>query len=88
MNKLSRSAMFALVGALSAVSASALSQNYPSKPIRFVVGFLPGGTVDLLTRVLGQKMSENWKQQVIVENRAGASGIIASQVVTKAAPDG
>jgi tripartite-type tricarboxylate transporter receptor subunit TctC len=61
---------------------------YPSKPVTIVAAYPPGGTVDLLSRVLAQKLGEDWKQTVIVENRAGASGIIGSQHVQKSAPDG
>lgn len=61
---------------------------YPAKPVTIVAAYPPGGTVDLLSRVLSQKLGEEWKQTVIVENRAGASGIIGSQFVAKAQADG
>jgi tripartite-type tricarboxylate transporter receptor subunit TctC len=61
---------------------------YPAKSVTIVAAYPPGGTVDLLSRVLAQKLGEDWKQTVIVENRAGASGIIGSQHVQKSAPDG
>jgi tripartite-type tricarboxylate transporter receptor subunit TctC len=67
---------------------AAWAQPYPHKPVTIIAAFPPGGTVDLLARVLAQKLGEDWKQPVIVENRAGASGIIGSQFVAKAAPDG
>ena len=54
--------------------AMAQGQAYPVKPVRFVVTFPPGGTVDILARALGQKLGEGWGQSVIVENRVGASG--------------
>ena len=63
-------------------------QAYPSKPIRFVVSFPPGGVSDRLGRLLSQHMQESWGQPVIVENRPGGSGFIASQAVASAAPDG
>jgi tripartite-type tricarboxylate transporter receptor subunit TctC len=61
---------------------------YPTKPIRFLVGFAPGGTTDILARGLAQKMSESMGQSVIVENRAGANTSIATELVARAAPDG
>lgn len=68
--------------------AGAQGQNYPSKPIRFVVSFPPGGVSDRLGRLLSQHMQESWGQPVVVENRPGGSGFIASQAVATAAPDG
>lgn len=62
--------------------------NYPSKPIRVVVGFSAGSGVDVSARVIAQKMSENWGQPVIADNRPGAGGTIAAQVVAGANPDG
>ena len=62
--------------------------GYPAKPIRIVVPFPAGGTADIMARVMGQKMSETWGQQVIVDNRAGAAGNIGAEVAAKAAPDG
>ena len=62
--------------------------GYPSKPIRFLVGFAPGGTTDILARGLAQKMTESMGQSVVVENRAGANTSIATELVARAAPDG
>ena len=67
---------------------SAFAQNYPTKPIRMIVPFPAGGGADLWARVIGQKLSEAWGQNVVVDNRAGASGIIGTELVSKAAPDG
>ncbi|HTE14841.1 MAG TPA: tripartite tricarboxylate transporter substrate binding protein [Burkholderiales bacterium] len=67
---------------------SAWAQDYPSRPVRFIVGFVPGGVADLLARALGQKLTDAWGQQVIVDNRAGGGGVISMQIVAKAAPDG
>ncbi|MGH8619595.1 MAG: Bug family tripartite tricarboxylate transporter substrate binding protein [Burkholderiales bacterium] len=67
---------------------SAAAQEYPAKAIRFVVPYPPGGASDITARVLGQKMNDAWNQQVVVDNRPGANGIIALEYVAKAAPDG
>ncbi len=63
-------------------------QEYPVKPIRIVLGSSPGATPDILARMIGNKMSENWRQPVVIENRVGASGMIAASLVAKSTPDG
>ena len=81
----------AFVSAALAVSLPALAQKqqpYPVKPIRLVIAFSPGGTPDTLARLIGPKISESWKQPVVIENRPGAGGTIASTIVAKAPPDG
>lgn len=69
-------------------SLGAGAQTYPSKPIRVVVPYTAGGPADLLVRGMGQKLSEAWGQQIIVENKPGANEMIAAQDVAKSAPDG
>jgi tripartite-type tricarboxylate transporter receptor subunit TctC len=69
-------------------SAHPFAQGYPARPVRIVVPFPPGGTVDVVARVVSQKLSEQMGQQFIVENRAGANGTLGSEFVAKAAPDG
>ncbi len=69
-------------------AAPAAAQGYPAKPIRLLVGFAPGGGTDIVARVLAQKLSEWWGQQVVVENRAGATGTIAADLVAKSPADG
>ena len=64
------------------------AQSYPSKPIRFLVGFPPGGTNDIVARALAQKLTENMGQSFVVENRGGANTAIATEVAARAAPDG
>src|SRR6266853_128355 len=77
-------------GILSAalLCASAASQDYPSKPVRLLIGFPTGGNVDVVGRIVAQKMSEGFGQQVLPENRAGAGSIIANEHVAKSAADG
>jgi tripartite-type tricarboxylate transporter receptor subunit TctC len=76
------------VALLSLVAATAAAQQYPTKPIRMVVGFAPGGGTDIVSRIIGAKMTESWGQPVLVDNRAGATGTIGADIVAKAAPDG
>jgi tripartite-type tricarboxylate transporter receptor subunit TctC len=70
------------------LSHAALAQNYPTKPIRLIVPWNPGGTTDTIARIMGQKMTETWGQQVVVDTRPGASGIIGTEIVMRAQPDG
>jgi tripartite-type tricarboxylate transporter receptor subunit TctC len=74
--------------AISVMGMQAHAQAYPSQPIKIIVPFTAGGTTDILARTIGQKLSEAWRQPVIVENRPGAGGNIGADVVAKAKPDG
>ena len=67
---------------------AAIAQGYPFKPVRLILPFAAGGSSDYTARIIAQKLTETWRQQVIVDNRAGASGLIGMQIVAKAAPDG
>lgn len=80
---------FALLGVcMFAVSLSGSAQNYPTKQVRWILGFPAGGTSDVLARAIAPKLNVMWKQQIIVDNRPGASGIIANSMVATAPPDG
>ena len=79
----------ALGGLLAApAAASAQGSDWPSRPVRFVVPYPPGGPTDILGRVVAAQLAQDLKQPMVVENRAGASGVIGSEVVARAAPDG
>jgi len=81
------STLAALVLSFAATSL-AYAQSYPAKTVRIIVGLAPGGTTDVFTRTLAQRLTEAWGQTVIVENRPGASGMIGAEAVAKSAPDG
>ena len=68
--------------------AAYAAQPYPEKPIRMIVPWSPGGTSDTIARILGQKMTEQWSQQVVIDTRPGASGIIGTEVAMRTTPDG
>src|SRR5262245_45286083 len=74
--------------ALSAVSRIAWAQVYPSRPVRLIVGFAPGGTTDITARLIGQWLSERLGQQFLIENRTGAGTNIATEAVVHAPADG
>jgi tripartite-type tricarboxylate transporter receptor subunit TctC len=73
---------------LCAFAAAASAQNYPSKPIKYIVPFQPGGTTDILGRIVALKLQEAWGQPVVVENRPGAGGAVGAEATAKAPPDG
>jgi tripartite-type tricarboxylate transporter receptor subunit TctC len=75
-----------LAGALPAWPAAA--QTFPAKPVRIIVAFPPGGGVDIVARTMGPRLTELWRQPVVVENRPGASGVIGTEAAARSAPDG
>jgi tripartite-type tricarboxylate transporter receptor subunit TctC len=81
-------AVISLTGVLVAAQAQAQAQTYPSRPITLVVTAAAGGVTDVVARAFGQKLSEDWGQQVIVENKGGAAHVTGASAVAKAAPDG
>jgi tripartite-type tricarboxylate transporter receptor subunit TctC len=81
-----KAAVFSIAVAI--FSPSTLAQAYPVKPVRLLVGWSPGGGVDVTARVIAQKLSSAWGQQVIVENRPGAGGNVAADLTAKSSPDG
>ena len=66
----------------------AISQSWPNKPVKLIVPFAPGGMADVVSRIMGQQLSDTWGQQVVVENRVGAGGTIGTSAAVKATPDG
>ena len=84
--------MFVVAGALAIAGATAATgfaqQSYPARPIRMIIPYPPGGTSDILARLIGQKVTEAWKQQIIVDNRTGANGNIGLELTARATPDG
>src|SRR5687767_1114919 len=78
----------ALAAAPSVLSNVAIAQSYPTKPVRILVGFAPGGGTDIMARVLGAKVSESMKQQFVVDNRPGANGNLAAKLAAESPADG
>lgn len=83
-----RHALMALAALLAVITGSAFAQNYPTRPVRLVVPFPPGGNVDVFSRVLFREVEKNLGTNIVIDNRGGANGIIGADVVAKAAPDG
>jgi len=77
-----------LLAFLLLIASTAWGQAYPTKPVRLIIGFAPGGGTDIVGRLLAAKLTERWGQAVVVENKLGASGNIAAEQVAKSAPDG
>lgn len=88
MSLRSRRGVSAAVTLLVLASGAAQAADYPARPIRFVLGFAPGGASDTMARVVATRLSENLGQPVVIDNRAGAGGNIAAEIVARSAPDG
>jgi tripartite-type tricarboxylate transporter receptor subunit TctC len=83
-----RTVLTLIAATLAVVAGSAGAQDYPVRPVRLVVGFAAGGTQDVIARLIGQTLSERLGQQIVVENRAGASSNIAAEAVIRSPADG
>ncbi|HET7160015.1 MAG TPA: tripartite tricarboxylate transporter substrate-binding protein, partial [Burkholderiales bacterium] len=70
------------------MSSPAYAQTYPEKPVRVIVSYAPGGNADTLARIISQRLTQTLEQQFLVENRAGANGVIGTEIAAKAVPDG
>src|SRR3954470_24364795 len=74
--------------AIACTATHSLAQQYPTRAVRIVVGFAPGGSADVLSRIMGQRLAESLGQSVIIDNRPAAGGTVASEIVARAQPDG
>ena len=83
-----RSDVIAILFATAILAGGVHAQDYPSKPVRFVLGTAPGGSTDTIARITAQQLNERWGKPVVVDNRPGAGGTIAADLVVKAQPDG
>ncbi|MBI3068340.1 MAG: tripartite tricarboxylate transporter substrate binding protein, partial [Betaproteobacteria bacterium] len=88
MNKRSVLIAIAVLSGALVLPGASCAQGYPGQPVRIVVPFPPGGGADILARVIAQRLTESLRTQVLVDNRAGAGGMIGSEQVARAAPDG
>lgn len=77
-----------IIAAAVCLPALVHAQTFPAKPVRIIVAFPPGGGTDIVARIVGARLTDQWNQQVIIENRAGASGVIGTELAARAAPDG
>src|SRR3954470_7840613 len=83
-----RAAVAAAFACAAALASPLRAADYPSKPIRILVPFVPGGATDILARLVGQNLTAAWDQQVVIDNRPGANGVLAADMTAKATPDG
>jgi len=81
-------ALVAIVGCLFGVAGSALAQDYPTKPVRFIVPYPPGGGTDVIARIVQARLAEGLGQPIVIENRGGAGGAVGTEAAAKSAPDG
>jgi tripartite-type tricarboxylate transporter receptor subunit TctC len=88
VNESSRFAGFTIAGFFACAALGAAAQNYPDKPVRMIVPFTPGGSQDVIARLFAQKLTESLRQQVVIDNRGGAAGLIAAELVARAPKDG
>ena len=86
--KRQQSLIFALAASAVLVPAASWAQSYPTKPVRWIVPLPPGGSTDLISRMLAQKLTDMWRVQVVVDNRTGAAGTIGLAMAAKSPPDG
>lgn len=77
-----------LLAAIAFLSGTAIAQTYPTRPVRLILSFPPGGGTDILGRTVGQKLSEKWGHPVVVDNRAGGNGVVGARAAITSAPDG
>jgi len=85
---LNKAALGLIAGCAIAIGSQALAQSYPVKPVRFIVTFPPGGTVDITARIVQPRLSESLGQTVVIENRGGAGGAVGTEAAARSAPDG
>src|SRR5712691_10343920 len=83
-----KAALGLIAGCAMSFGSQVAAQDYPTKPIRFIVSFPPGGTVDITARIVQPKLSESLGQPIVIENRDGAGGAVGTEAVAKSAPDG
>ncbi|HEV2008266.1 MAG TPA: tripartite tricarboxylate transporter substrate-binding protein, partial [Burkholderiales bacterium] len=92
LNRIAAAAVVAWVSGASAAHAAMPSvdsaQSYPNRPLRLIAPFPAGGPTDIIARVVAQKMGENLKQNIVVDNRGGGTGVIGMELAAKSAPDG